>query len=372
MKILVQVALSTFTGYGRDGIGLVQALSRTGADVYILPIAVDPGIPADIARILTKEARGPFDLYINHTDPGQLEAPKEIVSEATVSVGWTMWEWSNFDTLNTKSTLRKRLQGFDMILGYSHIDMDSLADYYDGPLRVLMGGYDPALWKYDHTREWDGPFRFLMHGQLSSRKSPFASIRAFSELYNEHKDFAQDARLSLHTTTPGVHSRVEDIYPGLRVFYESWDTETVLKFYSSGHILLAPSRGEGKNLPALEFMSTGGSVIATNWSGMRNWLSTEYAYPLDFKLTPADPAFPKSLSAQPNISHLKKLMLSTFRNREQVREKGKIASRTIPNMYNWDAVVGRLFDNIEKTIPDHGGHLKNLMGISRVEATRGG
>ena len=59
-------------------IGLAQALTRYGADVYLQPTHVDAPLPKDVANLLTKELDAPFDLYINHIDPSQLTCDDEI------------------------------------------------------------------------------------------------------------------------------------------------------------------------------------------------------------------------------------------------------------------------------------------------------
>jgi glycosyltransferase involved in cell wall biosynthesis len=183
---------------------------------------------------------------------------------------------------------------------------------------------------------------------LSQRKDPFKSIQAFGELKNEDAEFNEYARLAMKTNIPGLHSKMEDVYPGLRILYDAWPQSTVLEFYRGSHVLLAPSKGEGKNLPALEFLSTGGTVIATNWGGHTEWLHTDYAYPLNWSEDPT-PRVPGNFNASASVEHMKELMLHTFRNRDEVRRKGYIASSVIPGMCSWDSVVVRLIERLKET-----------------------
>lgn len=320
--------------------------------------------------LFTKELKAPFDLFINHVDPMSLECTPEIKRNSEVNVAWTMWEYSNLFNMDKKplKTLKKRLEKFDLFVGYSELDREAFAPYYKGPIIVQQGGFDPENWP-EIEREWDSEtFYFFMIGVLSTRKDPFRAVRAFSELRNEHADFAEHARLSLKTTAPGLHSKMEDVYPGLRVFYDIWPKELVKQFYAVQHVLLAPSRGEGKNMPALEFMSTGGTVIATNWSGHQQWLSSEYAYPLNYALEPVDEQHKETLNARADVDHLKELMLHAFRNRDEVRQKGKIAAQVIPTAHSWDKVVENLFLKIRDNVPEKGERLWTLAQIARQEA----
>lgn len=365
-KVLLQIPLSTFSGYGNDGIGIARAFIDAGADVYLMPTVVQAPLPMDVAALLTKQVKGPFDLALVHVDPMTLEASEGMCESATLVVGWTMWEYSNFKNLRGRSSAKKRWKNFDALVGYDQVSSDCLREYYSGPVLTQQGGYQPEDWpKAD--RDWDDPrFFFCQIGVLSERKDPFRTIQAFSELRNEHEDFAEFARLSLKTNAPGLHSKMEDVYPGLRVFYGSWPVEMVKEFYKANHVLLAPSRGEGKNLPALEFLSTGGTVIATNWGGHREWLHPDYAYGIDYTLEPVNADFPDTLNARADVEHMKELMLHAFRNRAEVRMKGDIGAAVVPALSSWDSVVRRL---IEKLAAVPGGeqiHAKFL--ISQSEA----
>lgn len=347
MKVLLQVPLSPYSGYGNDGLGICRALIQMGADVYVEPTAVQAPLPPDVAHLLTKTAQAPFDLAIVHVDPQRMDASEEIQSVAKVKIGWTMWEFSSFGNLPGRSTLRKRLKGFDAMIAYDPVSAECIRPYFSGPVLVQQGGFWPEDWP-EIERDWhDDNFRFCMVGMLNDRKNPFAAITAFSELREEHPDFAEKARLSLKTMAPGLHPKMEEVYPGLRIYYDIWDHKTLTNFYAAHHVLLAPSRGEGKNMPALEFQSTGGTVIATNWGGHQQWLMPGMNFPLDFTLEPIKPGS-DVLNASANIQDLKDKMLYLFRNRAQAREAGSLAARTIPQMCSWTTVMDRLFEQLQQ------------------------
>lgn len=382
MKVLLKLPLSPFSGYGNDGIGIVRAFQRRGDDVYLQPTNVEAPIPAEIAQLLTKELQAPFDLYLNHVDPMNLISTPELSRACGVSVAWTMWEFSNLLNIEKKhrKTMRKRLKNFDMLTGYSDIDPDSFRPYYDGPIVVQQGGFEPAQWPELLRDRTDREFRFFMLGVLSERKDPFVAIHAFQAARAADPEFRRWARLSLKTSAPGLHHKIEDLfrdvdeetgeeYTACRVFYDVWPTEVVQQFYAVQDVLVAPSRGEGKNMPALEFMSTGGTVIATDWAGHRQWLSPEYAYPLDYELKPMDTAHLETFNARASVEHLTQLMLHTFHNRAEVAEKGRLAAQIIPAMSSWDKVVERLLEKIRENVPEKGERLWTLAQMT--EAPRG-
>jgi glycosyltransferase involved in cell wall biosynthesis len=347
VRILIKAPFTPFTGYGNDGIGLATALHNYGVDVYLQPTAVQAPIPPLIAYLLTKRLKAPFDMTIHHLDPKTLEALPEEKANTGLTVAWSMWEYSNLKNSDGRSSLKNRLEGYDAFVGYDKLTTESFREYYKGPIVRQQGGYTSKDWK-PMERNWHSDtFNFFMLGVLNSRKDPFVAVQAYSELKKEHPEEFEPARLTLKTTAPGLHSKMEEVYPGLKIEYAYWDTERVQQFYSTQHVLLAPSRGEGKNMPALEFQSTGGAVIATNWAGHTGWLHPAYSYPLDYSLAPVDPEHPNTFNARASVVHLKELMLHAVRNRAEVEAKGDLASQIIPRSHDWSAVVEGLFQRLK-------------------------
>lgn len=351
MKVLIKAPLSPYTGYGNDGIGMARAFMRWGADVYLQPTIVQAPLPEDVAVLLAKELRAPFDLAINHVDPAALDSTQGIASASAVCIGWTMWEYSNLGNLPGRSKLRKKLREFDAVVGYDDVTVDGFRSHFSGPLIIQQGGFWPKDWPLMERDYFEENFYFCMLGVLSERKDPFVAIEAFIMAQREHPEFAKHARLSLKTNVPGLHSSMADVHEGLRIYYDNWPYETVLKFYESQHVLVAPSRGEGKNMPALEFMSTGGTVIATDWAGHTQWLDSSYAYPLDYELKPVSPEYPNTLNARASVQHLKELMIHTFENRAEVKRKADLAGQIIPRACSWDTVIENLMRKLSYALP---------------------
>lgn len=375
MKVLVKTPLSPYSGYGRDGIEMLTAMMNMGWDIYLQPMAVQAPLPQHIADLLTKEHQAPFDLFIQHTDPMTLECSDEVARHADVNLAWTMWEYTGLKRVmaeKDRRTLRRRLKNFDIFVGYSDVDPIAFGPYFDGPLIVQQGGFDPAGWP-EVSRDWHtDKIRFIQHGVLSQRKDPFRLIRAYSELRNEHIDFMEGTTLALHTTAPGIHSAVEDIYPGVRMFYEMWPTETVRQFYAAAHVLVSPSRGEGKDLPALEFMSTGGVVIATDFAGHKQWLDPAYSYPLRITMEPAVEDYrTDAMNARADVDHLKELMLHIFHNRAEAQEKGRLAAKVVPQAHSWDHVLENLVLKVRDSLPaEKGERFWTLAQIAYARAPR--
>lgn len=347
LKVLLKTPLNPHSGYGTDGIGIAQALQGMGVDLYLDPSYVQTPLPKSVAGLLTKRLQAPFDLLLHHQDPGSLGISPSARRSAELAVAWTMWEFTTMDNCKGRSSLRKRFKPYDAVFGYDQVSTEALRPYVPGPLGTVQGGFWPDQWR-PIERDWHAaPFRFCMVGALHERKDPFVAIEAFRQLLFEDQDFAVGAELHLKTVQAGLHPAMEQWAPGLRIHYALWSQEDLRRFYGDCHVLLAPSRGEGKNAPALEFQATGGPVIATNWGGHQQWLSGQYGYPLNYQLAPLNEATtPNCRNARADVEHLKALMLHCFRNRDEVARKGRLAAQIIPSMCGWNQVIDRLFTRL--------------------------
>lgn len=348
MRVLVKTPISPYSGYGQDGLGILRALTNAGHDVYVQPEHVDAPLPFDVARLLTKRLVAPFDVLLHHTSPGQLGLAAEARAAAKVRIAWTMWESTSLTPqMKNVRLLPKKLKSYDLILGYDTVSVEALQPYVrTSQLDVLQGGFWPEEWKPVERNWFSDRFGFAMCGQLHARKDPWVAIQAFQELKTELPEEFDKAELHLKTNQPNFHPAMEECIPKLRVHYDVWPQDVLYQFYGKQHVLLAPSRGEGKNLPALEFQSTGGAVIATNWGGHTGWLNPSFAYPLNYTLVPVDGGHPNCLQARADKDHLKELMLHVFRNRAEVQRKGALASSVIPASMSWDHVISCLTDKI--------------------------
>lgn len=396
LKVLLKSPFSNYSGYGNDGFALLRALHEWGCDVYPQPVWLDVPIPRDLLPLFGRELVGPFDLLINHWDPGHLVITREARAMSRVAVGWSMWEFSSPEAgpgsglpgpewaaghddgrlplpttlpvgrisglvpmCEDRDKLAESWQWFDLLLGYDQVSADAFESYLSPHTAggILQGGYDSRAWKRTERDWFADRFGFIMHGALNNRKCPWTAIEAFTALKHEQPAFA-GATLALHTSAPGL------IFPELngpfgdlriRVFVEAFSKATLDDFYASAHCLLSPSRGEGKNLPALEFQTTGGVVAATNFGGHRQWLSGDWAYPLDYRLTPTFPQYPWAAhDAKVSVEHMKAVMWDIYTHRDEAKRKAALAAEMIPKLCDWPVVLENLFRRIRDTVPSRG------------------
>jgi glycosyltransferase involved in cell wall biosynthesis len=412
-KVLLKSPFSLYSGYGHDGLELLRALHHWGADVYPQPVWLDCPIPDDLLPLFGKTLTPPFDLTINHWDPPHLEITRQARECTRLAAAWTMWEMTSlyphcddvdaiseddlaewrdawragwearkkpapkFPVKEKKDGIRDKLKWFDLVLGYSDVTLAALEPHIPGQVHrgVLQGGFEAAEWKYTE-RDWsdDSVFRFGMHGALNRRKEPFLVLQAFLELCEEHPEFRERARLLLHNNLPGgPFPEMNEIYErsgiGVRVFMGAWGKPVLEDFYAKCHALVYPSHGEGKNLPGLEFSATGGVVLATGWSGHDQWLTDAVGYPLACTVEPMFPGSPELAHwAVVSLAEVKRAMWHVFTHRAEAKARGELASRIIPQMCSWDAVLEAFFRRLRDWVPGQGEVVGNLAAACRREA----
>jgi len=193
-------------------------------------------------------------------------------------------------------------------------------------------------------------FRFLSVFKWEKRKGWEVLLQAYFEEFT-----AEDAvELIIKTNAFHSDSNFEDqiaafaaTLPQARkplahhsVLTTSLSLQQLPRLYRAADAFVLPSRGEGWGRPHVEAMSMGLPVIATNWSGSTEFLSTHCALPLGIEgLSAAEGAPPGHLWADPSVSHLRSLMRWAFENPSKAKALGARAREEMVTRFSPQVVA---------------------------------
>lgn len=272
MKILLEAPIGMASGLGRDGIGLCRALLERGHSVALDPIRVKAPLPTDVAHLLSIDNTipGPYDLRISHVAVIDAQLSASNAEMATRNILWTMWEWEAIP-VDWQEPFRERTKHFDTFVAYDRGAMSALRPYCNAETKVVVqGGYESEDWLASRAPE-KNPFVFGMLGNISARKNPLAAITAFRTFRDAHPGVPACLRIKSLTPFLGTLDPFVDEEYDIAEHCAVWGHGDMEKFYRSIHCLVAPSTGEGKNLPALEAATHGVPLILSDIPGHKQW-----------------------------------------------------------------------------------------------------
>lgn len=349
MKVIVRSPFSQFTGYGRDGIGLVRGLLDLKHDVRLSPGHVDAPLPRDIAGLLTYPHDAPFDVAIHHVPPENAMLSDSDAAAARRSILWSMWGWPEFPEEDWVGTLPDRIANFDYVAVYDDLSYQCFLDtgMAEDRLVKVLGGYEAEDWKTFKEAEKsqksavkkrrDGKFVFGMVGRLTVRKGVYTAYRAFNRLKEEHGDDF-NARLVLASTEP-IFPPAAELPPDVSVGVAKYLPEQLRMLYWSFDTLLAPSFAEAKHLPPIEALACGTPVILSDIPGHRTWATGGMVTWVPTTDQEIAPGYQGGAVAEGVLADA---MWRHYQNIAPEREKALTAARTLPAMLDWTKCLDRL------------------------------
>ncbi|KAJ6817346.1 uncharacterized protein M6B38_412380 [Iris pallida] len=201
-----------------------------------------------------------------------------------------------------------------------------------------------SVFKWEHRKGWDVLMRaFLEEFSRSDGVALYLLVSAY------HSD--TDFRTKVASFIQGIG--VEEPADGWAPFHVI-DTHVpqvdLPGLYKAADAFVLPSRGEGWGRPIVEAMAMGLPVIATNWSGMTEYLTEENGYPLrvDRMSEVTEGPFEGHRWAEPSSNELRVLMRHVASNREEGRKKGRRAREDMIERFSPEVVARLLADEIMK------------------------
>ncbi len=264
---------------------------------------------------IVNEFQGLPDVYVQVTVPNEFQRFGKLNIGITAGIETTLApkEWidgcNKMDLIITTSTFSK-----DVLLNTVYYEKDKKTDTIvkqykiEKPIEVLFEGVDTSIYNdvvnenFELNIEEDFAFLFVGHwlkGDLGQdRKDVGMLIKCFVEAFKDEKE---KPALVLKTSSANFsvlerenfRKRISELVGGVKnppsiyLLFGELSNKEMNDLYNHPKIksMISITKGEGFGRPLLEFTMTGKPVIASNWSGHKDFLPLDKSIMIGGQLT---------------------------------------------------------------------------------------
>ena len=371
-------------GYCSEAISFAIGLHKAGVNIKIVQHGDSfnqkfvEGLPSEERLLLRDMVGNQIDpresVVICHSEPGawnpstwsHINCPPDY-QKTMYKVGRTM-----FETDRIPQGWTKRLNKMDEIWVPSRFHLGTFEGGGVVKQKISVLG-EPVDTHFFNPETAGNNFIFPNHGD-EKKKIRFLSIfkwerrKGWDVLLKAYfNEFHKTDPVVLYLLTNAFHSTSDfegeikkytenvlrlslDNMPEIYVLESGIPQNLMPTLYNSVDALVQPSRGEGWGRPHCEAMASGLPVIATNFSGTTEFISTKNSYPLSWthmsEIT--EGAFKGHFWAEPSSEHLQSLMRRIVDNPDEAREKGKNARETMLEHYSPDVMANIVVEKLKQ------------------------
>jgi GT2 family glycosyltransferase len=217
------------------------------------------------------------------------------------------------------------------------------------PMRIMPLGVDPDYFN-PRIKAFRPTQRYTFLSLAGYERWPIeVLLRAYSEAFSARDDVL--LLVLVTTSATDLQKRITAVElpkngPLLGLLYaQRLPGYQCGALYRSVDCFVLPTRGEGWGMPILQAMASGLPVVATDWGGHTDYMTTEVSYPLRVaKLVSADNRAGRW--AEPDSDHLRELLRYVYDHREEAGRKGLAASEMVLAHWTWKHAAQRIKDRL--------------------------
>lgn len=352
------------SGYADEARNMVTNLDQEKFHIRILPVdqkekqgVIDVETETKINKMINNEvAQNAISIqwlpaYFISPDLGaQANIGRTMFETDTIPTGWVL-------TCNSMDEIWVPTQFNIETFSRAGVSLEKLFKIPEG---IDSGQYCPTA----KAVTWPGKksFNFFSVFVWDYRKGWDILLKAYLSEFKKHEDVALVLKVSEFSNTFSEIQQEMFQYvrslgfnpgsvPDVLLINHFYNSNQMASLYASCDAFVLPSRGEGWGRPYMEAMSTGLPTIGTRWSGNLEFMNDKNSYLIDIEglrdVTPTD-VFKGHQWAQPSLEHTMALMREVYENREQAREKGRIARQDILDNWTWAKAAEKIEHRLEK------------------------
>lgn len=405
--LVFQSPLFTQSGYGHRGLDIARCLLRLNKwDLKIIPtrwgntpnINLDELVKTDnelsqlVNRVLRQQLTEQPEIYIQHTIPNEFQTPAKFNIGITAGIETTIprGEWveglnkmglnivsSNFGRDIFKSIEFKKR---DQAGTETKLKMTS-------PMEVLFEGADISVYKKSESKSTDvlsvlsgikEDFAFLfvghwLQGSLGAdRKDVGMLVKTFSETFKNRKNapalvlktshggFSHMDKEEVLKKIKQAQSDIDGVLPNVYLLHGELSDSEMNDLYNHPKVKAHVSftHGEGFGRPLLEASLSGKPVIASDWSGHKDFLNKEYSVLLPGEVKPVhesavnDWIVKESSWFVVNYSNAARTLNDVFENYSKYSQKSEKLAKENLEKFSLEKMQKQLETLLSKYIPE--------------------
>jgi glycosyltransferase involved in cell wall biosynthesis len=350
--------LSAETGVGEVPRALVRALSGQGYPVAITHLANQDGARRNDVSALDLPSGTPHDVNLFCVNADGIASVKELVGRDAwarkYNIAFWFWEIAKFP-----ENWRDRFNDLNEVWVGSSFVQEAVAAISPIPV-VKMGVPVVQRLPSELGRQALGlpqdRFLFLYAFDMLSipeRKNPLDYIAAYRTAFEPHfadvhmvlkvnnLHYFPDWEDKLHTEVQAVQGTLIDA---------TLDRSHLTALFQCADAYVSLHRSEGFGLTIAESMRLGKPVIATDYSGSRDFLSENNGFPVRYNLVELErdygPYRAGNVWAQPDVEHAANHMRFVFGSAEERCRRAQRAAQDIDILYGPHVTANRIIQRL--------------------------
>lgn len=188
------------------------------------------------------------------------------------------------------------------------------------------------------------PFTFLAFLDRGLRKGGLVAMHAFIQAFGDDPNY----RLILKSRKSKVEAQITN--PNITLIQRDMTERELYELYLECDVLVNPNKGEGFGLLPLEFVSSGGIALATDWGGTGDYIR-KIGVPLPYRLVKSDWRGHKTLGGQElgdwaeiDPDEVGEVMRRVADNREMHRWIAAQVAPQVRELYDWRRFAERVYE----------------------------
>lgn len=220
-------------------------------------------------------------------------------------------------------------------------------------------------------KEPDGQYIFYSIQQWTERKNGLGLLKSYYNAFTPEDEVLLVMKTYMTRVEQGIDQQeklAQDIanlkkslnldrdYPPVYLVTDKLTNAEIKKMHEDCHCYVLLDRGEGFGLPYLDAAAAGNPIIATDFSGTRQFLNESNSYCVDCQPTYVcnmewNPYYRgDQLWAEPNLIQASALMRRAYEKRGEAFNLGRNARATVENGFNYDVIANTLLDSIAHVV----------------------